>query len=1288
MKSSRGAGLDTSETKIVKELALHCAFDRPLTWMKDLLEGEDDDDDKSKGKLQDWRAVKDRTKTNHVLLLLCLNVGIDPPDVLRVEPCAKLECWTDPLLAQSKMLTKGSEVIGDALIEQYKAMHQMHKQAYFKPGYEFSVDDLKYHLQSMRKRAKDGRVLVHYNGHGVPRVTQFGELWFFDNDHTQYVPVTITEIMSLVGSPTIYILDCNNAGAILHHWYSHNFHQTRTKDILICACRRHEDLPQNPVLPADLLTSCLTTPIRASLEWYFNYSQRECLLTNVTKQMLQNVPGQMIERKTPLGELHWIFTAVTDAIAWSCLPRDLFNRLLRPRHDMLQVGLFRNFLLADRIMRETGCHPVTHPPLPETHTHPMWETWELALEGIISQLPKMLNADMTVNPNYTYRPSSFFSEQLTAFEIWVEFGCKSSPTPDQLPCIIQGLSSNQYRLRSLHLLARYLDLGAWAVSDALSCGVMPYVIRLLSAASPNYMVVIWTKILLVDSSDITLAELIKVSMPPAKKLLRVLNPRLDCLDPQGTPADAAAASQNAPPAADDAAKADAFPRMEGTTVEQCQAMACYIITVLVVGCKQDAQVPIWNWGILPSLVSCLKNDSALLKAWALQAIAALISGIPKAVQYCALVRELHTTSIQPLLSDPSQQVRAAACLALSRLIGLGESEVPTHAPPAPARGGHAGSPGSPSAPSPTAVHYSDLTVVRLLADAADDPSPLVREEVYHALLVFCSVYNIAPKTTGDAATKKSAWDVQQPDTASKLHLDNPTSNYSAHSGGQNAPLPVLTPPGGASRADANDTTRLGRLSHSNQVAASLDDETQDFAAMRPMGGGLAKKEAAAALDAADTEADEREATAKKVKDLRQRLVAFVSHLIAVLAKDPFPPLQKLVQQGVAELNAGKPVAATSTLFSWMTKQLSKPIFRVEGTVTTLERKKYRERLNCDTLQAYIARASDRSYLRSPAGPADGIASDKISSTPLTSSTEPIVASAFRVFHPQAILADRANNVTLVDTATKKVLSSVVHPAPVAHTFLLNDITDCPSVLVTDTTGAVSIYSNLVPSQASAPTKTTMRLDSSFTASLSPKKVCADYDACDNIFLYAADPGKFHIYSMREERVMQSVTAPARNTSITVLRHDDTGTRAIAAGFEDGSVRCWDARQNAFHLWASTQRTNPADPIVDVALRFSSCQLFYAHKSGAVKVWDFRAGRNDQNKMDGYKAKTCSFARLHHSHPILLCGHAGGGHAGRLDFLSTKNEKLGSVQLPKTSGDVLSVHPYQSSALVDRYLVQF
>jgi hypothetical protein len=42
--------------------------------------------------------------------------------------------------------------------------------------------------------------------------------------------------------------------------------------IILAACSANEILPTNPELPADLFTSCLTTPIKIALRW-FTYLQ-------------------------------------------------------------------------------------------------------------------------------------------------------------------------------------------------------------------------------------------------------------------------------------------------------------------------------------------------------------------------------------------------------------------------------------------------------------------------------------------------------------------------------------------------------------------------------------------------------------------------------------------------------------------------------------------------------------------------------------------------------------------------------------------------------------------------------------------------------------------------------------------------------------------------------------------------------------------------------------------------------------------------------------------------------
>lgn len=206
------------------------------------------------------------------------------------------------------------------------------------------------------------------------------------------------------------------------------------------------------------------------------------------------IPGVINDRRTMLGELNWIFTAITDTIAWNTLQRDLFQKLFR--QDLLVASLFRNFLLAERILKSCDCTPVSSPLLPPTSQHSMWNAWDLALDLSLGQLPGIINR------NESFKHLPFFEEQLTAFQVWLELGCEERSPPEQLPIVLQVLLSQIHRMRALELLGRFLDLGSWAVNLALSVGIFPYVLKLLQSVAPELkplLVFIWAKILAVDN---------------------------------------------------------------------------------------------------------------------------------------------------------------------------------------------------------------------------------------------------------------------------------------------------------------------------------------------------------------------------------------------------------------------------------------------------------------------------------------------------------------------------------------------------------------------------------------------------------------------------------------------------------------------------------------------------------------------------------------------------------------------------------------------------------------------
>lgn len=99
------------------------------------------------GLVSKWRQ-KERLKTTAVALVVCLNIGVDPPDVVRVSPCARTECWIDPL---SMPAAKALDAIGKSLQVQYE---RWQPRAKYKMHLDPTTEDVKRLAVSCRKNAR------------------------------------------------------------------------------------------------------------------------------------------------------------------------------------------------------------------------------------------------------------------------------------------------------------------------------------------------------------------------------------------------------------------------------------------------------------------------------------------------------------------------------------------------------------------------------------------------------------------------------------------------------------------------------------------------------------------------------------------------------------------------------------------------------------------------------------------------------------------------------------------------------------------------------------------------------------------------------------------------------------------------------------------------------------------------------------------------------------------------------------------------------------------------------
>eukprot|EP00944_MAST-04C_sp_MAST-4C-sp1_P007823 g7823.t1 len=830
------------------------------------------------------------------------------------------------------------DAIGSRLQQQYE---RWQPRARYKTLLDPTVSLVKKLCGSLRRQAKGERILFHYNGHGVPRPTSNGEIWMFNKNFTQYIPMSVYDLVGWARRPAIFVFDCSAAGILLPHFqkmadvtqraeqqqqqkaglkrsqhqdsekllhssltqaqlykdvrlqrenmqrqkeqtqengelkeeehfksanfkrqhsrqkylnaenlYQQKYNQqhkqsrqrssrsrksrrakreddlksrnpssnnerrstsnssTRTNGrhssrrgrsrecIILAACGANETLPVNPGVPADLFTACLTTPIKMALHWFLS---RNPLCLDIDRKLIDRIPGSLSDRKTPFGELNWIFTSITDTIAWNVLPLPLFQRLFR--QDLLLASLFRNFLLAERIMGSLHCTPVSRPALPSTLSHPLWQSWDLAVEQCLAQLPGMLtpsphrslgegfgfptgsnhrhddengidqstkeggrrrkgkrknlaaasetnnltakaqmskkkvsrknevhedqrslkdakrevnekkenvkdsktirNAErqekvkgkgvsdekrhdgirsqnensadrkrdkfckspssktqLSVEAAAAFKHSSFFEEQLTAFQVWLRFGDSRHKVPEQLPIVLQVLLSQVHRVRALQLLAEFLDLGRWAVNLALSVGIHPYVLKLLHSPANELrpiLVFIWARILDLDLS--CQDDLLKNA--GHKYFISQLQMREDGPEFATTLSSAAYSRGMASPVPPPLSAI-------GMIYKQEKWLAAYVLALLMHRNKVGQQQCLRARLHLVAAAN-LQSEDAMLRQWLCLALAKLWHNFDEARVLAST--EQTVDQLFPLLEDKVPEVRGAAAFAIGELLG-------------------------------------------------------------------------------------------------------------------------------------------------------------------------------------------------------------------------------------------------------------------------------------------------------------------------------------------------------------------------------------------------------------------------------------------------------------------------------------------------------------------------------------------------------------------------------------------------------------------------------------------
>ncbi|KAL0233592.1 hypothetical protein PCE1_002106 [Barthelona sp. PCE] len=405
------------------------------------------------------------------------------------------------ILPHEYLPIEAMDLITSNLKSQYKT--RASNKCQFKDKCDPSRDDLLYLCSHLKRCAQNHRGLFHYNGHGVPPLVNDGQIHVFKNSTTggkkTYFKFPFNDVLRKVCNNCVFVFDCPGSAHLInvikqyeedeqqYLQLNHGSNVQKKKFYFFGACSEDFHLIFDARFPHDSFTAILTTPIKFYLLFAIsNFLLIPPNLEALAVKFIQDVSHTPTVRKSVIGELFWLLTAITDAIAWDILEYDQFYELFR--QDILMASLFRHFLLAERIFRVFGFKPVSYPVLPCTFNHYLWLRFDWEIEQFL------LRIDSLSTGNITYPVCPFWDHQLIYLENWLNETSKLGTTsfgmltsierrapPIELPLLLQIMLSTDFRKRALKILVKYCDIGRDFIEDVVSVGFFQFLVKMLQS---------------------------------------------------------------------------------------------------------------------------------------------------------------------------------------------------------------------------------------------------------------------------------------------------------------------------------------------------------------------------------------------------------------------------------------------------------------------------------------------------------------------------------------------------------------------------------------------------------------------------------------------------------------------------------------------------------------------------------------------------------------------------------------------------------------------------------------
>lgn len=296
-----------------------------------------------------------------------LNTSVMLPDVVSWELTGRTRSWMNVMWLQGKAearLRATSDRTVNVDLEE-----SLFARAKFRSLPDASRDDLHRVCQVIRDEIGPGaRPVIHYSGRRLASTETDNCFWLNDDQYSGKLElVKRNQVEEWLGAPeVVYLYECDSAEKFLYGCGEDD------KGYHLAACGKGETLPKD-----DVFSGVISLPVKAAYGWHCAQSNR----ANMASKM---VVGDICDRQILMGQLDWVLTLILDAIARDSLPKELFQKLFRG--DLLTATIFRRFILSQRIMKRTGCHPVSRPALPDCSQHRLWTLWDNVMDMTVMLL--------------------------------------------------------------------------------------------------------------------------------------------------------------------------------------------------------------------------------------------------------------------------------------------------------------------------------------------------------------------------------------------------------------------------------------------------------------------------------------------------------------------------------------------------------------------------------------------------------------------------------------------------------------------------------------------------------------------------------------------------------------------------------------------------------------------------------------------------------------------------------------------------------------------------------------